>query len=107
MDSHEQNRAFAPLAISLLFLATTIPAWPQSGTSLGLRSGGLIGNTELTDKAHVQTALTLRRPLLGMLLWELGAGYSRLDGTDYAANLAVGELRLLVIFPRRIAGRWS
>jgi len=68
----------------------------EGGFSLGLRTGGLKGSTELTDEANVQAALTLRHPLSGRLLWELGAGYAKLEGTGYATNMAMGELRFLL-----------
>jgi len=92
--SFTQLRAFC---IALLVLVLTADAWSQTdgGLSLGLRAGGLIGSTELTDKPHVQVGMALRRPLVGRLLGELGGGYARFDGIDYATDLAVGEVRFL------------
>ena len=83
------------VALCILVLTTAASSQTEGGFSLGLRAGGLIGSTELTDKAHVQAGLALRRPLRGSLLGELGGGYARLDGTKYATDLAVGELRFL------------
>ncbi|MBT5059451.1 MAG: OmpA family protein [Gemmatimonadetes bacterium] len=94
--SHPYRRNTIALAFCLFAMTTTV--WPQSHGGLGvaIRAGGLIGDTELTDKPHGQAHLALRGALAGPLLWELGGGYARLDGTDYASNLAVGELRLLL-----------
>ena len=85
------------LGVTLCILTGTTAVWPQTdgGVSLGLRLGGLIGSTELTDKPNLQAGLVLRRPLSGRLLGELVGGYARLDGDQYASDLAVGELRFL------------
>lgn len=86
------------IAVLLCLLATTTTVWPQSYSRLGVavRAGGLIGQTELTDKPHGQISLALRGALAGPILWDLGGGYARLDGTNFSTHLAGGELRLLV-----------
>ncbi len=83
-------------ALGILALPCATLSQTEGGFSLGLRAGGLIGSTELTDKAKVQAGLALRHPLSGRLLWELGAGYARLGGTSYATDMALGELRFLL-----------
>ena len=98
MRSLYQRIAYCIVGTLLCVLVLPINAMSQTegGFSLGLRAGGLKGSTELTDKANVQAGLTLRHPLSGRLLWELGGGYAKLEGTGYATNMAMGELRFLV-----------
>ena len=83
-------------ALCMLVLPVTVSSQTEGGFSLGLRAGGLKGSTELTDKANAQAGLVVRRPLAGILLAELGGRYARLDGTNYATDLGVGELRFLL-----------
>jgi len=84
------------MTICSFVLPETTLAQTEGGFSLGLRPGGVIGNTELTDKTNVQAGLVLRHPMVGRLLWELGGSYARLDGERYATDVAMGELRFLL-----------
>ena len=98
MKSLHQRIVHGTLSIALCILALPVSTLSQTegGFSLGLRAGGLKGSTELTDKANVQAGLVLRHPLSGRLLWEVGGGYAKLDGTRYATNMAMEELRFLL-----------
>jgi len=56
------------MTICSLALPETTLSQTEGGFSLGLRPGGVIGNTELDDKTSVQAGLVLRHPMVGRLL---------------------------------------
>lgn len=65
------------------------------GFGAGLKVGGLLGKTDLSDKPGIQVRGHLSHGLNDKLSAELGAGYASLKGTDYQTNLGLVDMRLV------------
>ena len=93
----------SPCAIAFCLVLCTVANDTQA--DWGLRVGGVHAATELDDGPGYGLSTFIRPSLSPRHRVEFNAGYGRLQGADYATDLASGEGRLLYVLGR---GRyWS
>ena len=79
---------------AIAFLLVVCGTAKEVRADWGLRVGGLHAATELDDSPGYGLAAFIRQPLSRYHI-EIGAGYGRLRGADFATDLALGEARIL------------
>ena len=95
----------------ILTAAGAAVLWLTSSTSAGdplswgVRAGGLLGRTDLSDGAGVQASAFARLGVLPKLQVEVDAGYGHLGGDDYSTHLALGAAKLL--YSPLTTGQWD
>ena len=73
------------------FLYAEAPTW-----SLGMRSGVLVGVTDLTDEESVSGQLFVRRSVAASWTLEAVAGFGRIAGQEYATDLVLADVRAII-----------
>ena len=73
--------------------------------SWGVRTGALLGRTDLSDGIGVQASGFARLELMHRLQVEVDAGYGHLGGDDFSTHLTLGAAKLL--YSPKTTGQWD
>lgn len=99
--SQSSFRYFSALAASIAVFRFAAPAQAQfrdygtPGLGAGVKVGGVLGKTDLSDKADIQVRGYLSHGLTRTLSGEVGAGYAALAGRDYRTDMGLVDFRFL------------
>jgi outer membrane protein OmpA-like peptidoglycan-associated protein len=95
-------RTIAVLAAAVAVVAPNAQAevWPYDtqeagGVTAGLRSGSLIGRTELGGKTAPHLGGFLRHSISNDFTAEVGGSYGRIAGDTYGSDMGLADMRLL------------